>query len=389
MKILLLSQFFSTTKGGGEYVFSVIANKLAENNHKIWILTNKIYEEHYDVNKNIKVIFIPPNLKYQGGLPPSFAENFQYSINAIVKGLRIIKREKIDLIHSNNFAPALAGSILSLFTSKPHITTIHDIFTLCGKDYWKKWGKQNKISKINVILGPFFERFLLRLKHDCIHTVSQATKEDLVQFGSKKPIYVIHNTIMDSNILTSFSPNQFQFVFVGRLVFYKNLELAINAINIAKKNEPKLKLIIIGDGPQRKILEKLVKKLQLENNVEFKGYLSSEEKTQLIATSNALLFPSLCEGFGLVILEAFSQNRPVLASDIRPMSDIITHEKTGYLLNPYDEKLWAEYILKLVKNPQEANIIGKNGNELLQTKYNSELMYKKIVSMYSEVLQNH
>lgn len=389
MKILLLSQFFSTTRGGGEYVFSLIAKKLAENNHKIWILTNKISGENYEENKNIEIIFIPPTLKYQGGLPPSFMENFQYSINAIVKGLKIIKNEKIDLIHSNNFAPALAGSILSLFTSRPHITTIHDVFTLCGKDYWEKWGKQNKISKINVILAPFFERLLLKLKYDSIHTVSQATKDDLVKFGSKKPIHVIHNTIMNSSPKSSYSSNQFQFVFVGRLVFYKNLELIINAINIAKKNESKLKLIIIGDGPQRKILEELVKKLELENNVEFKGYLNTEAKTQLIATSNALLFPSLCEGFGLVILEAFAQNIPVIASNLRPMSDIITHKKTGYLLDPYDEKLWAEYILKLAKNQDEAKIIGKNGNELLKTKYNSEQTYEKIMSMYSVVLKNH
>ena len=386
MKILLLSQFFSTTRGGGEYVFSLMTKKLAENDHKVWIITNRIEDENYDTHENINIIFVPPTLKYKGGLPPGFLDNLRYLIHAFSAGFKIIKKEQIDLIHSNNFAPALAGSILSYFTSMPHITTIHDIFSLCGKNYWKRWGRQNNVSKINVMFAPFFERLLVKLKQDCIHTVSEATKDDLLQFGTKKPIYVIHNALTDSGTYTIANPNKFQFVCVGRLVFYKNIEIIIKAINIARKSEPKVKLIIVGGGPQRKILEDLTKKLDLQNNIEFTGYVTVEEKTKLIGTSNALLFPTLCEGFGLVILEAFSQNRAVLVSNIRPMSDIVTDGKTGYLLDPHDENEWAKKILSLVSNPDVATVMGKKGYEVLQSKYNSDLLYQKVIKMYSDIL---
>src|SRR5690348_6938219 len=103
MNILLLTQFFSTTKGGGEYVFSVLAKSLANNDNKVWIVTNKIKNETYPSHENIKIIFVPPLLEYKGGLPPGFFDNIRYAFNAIKSSYGIIRKEKIDIIHSNNF----------------------------------------------------------------------------------------------------------------------------------------------------------------------------------------------------------------------------------------------------------------------------------------------
>lgn len=372
------------TRGGGEYVFSLIAKNLAKNKHHVSLITNRIIGEEYPTYENIKTVFVEPTLEFKGGLPPSFSDNIRYVFNTINKGMHLVKEEKIDIIHSNNFSPALAGSILSLLTSKPHITTIHDVFSLCGKNYWKMWGAQSDVSKINVLLAPIFEKLLIKLKLACIHTVSEATRDDLIRFGAKKPVYVIHNAIEETPTYQKEATNPFQFIYVGRLVFYKNLEVAIKAVGIAKKIEPKIKLVIVGGGPHKKSLLELTKSLGLESNVEFKGYVEANEKIKLVATSSALVFPSLCEGFGLVILEAFSQNKPVLVPKIRPMSDIVTHGKNGYLLDPHDENDWAEHFIKFIKNPQEAKSMGENGNNLLHTSFNEELMFQKIIKMYDE-----
>ncbi|MGI0009998.1 MAG: glycosyltransferase family 4 protein [Nitrosopumilaceae archaeon] len=386
MNILLLSQFFSITRGGGEYVLSIVAKKLAENGHKVWIITNKITDEDYKNIDNVKMVFIPPTLEYKGGLPPGFLDNMRYFFNAVVRGRKIIKKEKIDIIHSNNFAPALAGSVLSHITSKPHITAIWDIFSLCGKDYWQKWISQIGVSRIHAFLGPRFEKLILKLPHSAIHTISEASKDDLVKFGATKPIHVILPTIEKTECYTKNS-NSSQFVYVGRLVFYKNLEVIIKAIDIVKKTEPEIKLIIIGGGPHKKPLEDLTRSLGVETNVEFVGYVSAEEKMKTIANSSAMVFPSLCEGFGLVILEAFSQHKPILVSNIRPMSDIVPHGQTGYVLDPYDENIWAQHMLKIIKNPQESAEMGKKGNRLLTTYYNQESMYQKIMEMYDSCVK--
>lgn len=386
MNILLLSQFFSTTRGGGEYVFSVIAKKLAENNHRVFVITNRIEDEDYKNLKNIDVIFVPPILQYRGGLPPGFSDNIRYTLNAVRQGLKTIKKEKIDIIHSNNFAPALAGSILSSLTSKPHITTVHDVFSLCGRNYWKEWGRQSDVSRMNVLLAPFFERLMIKLCCSCIHTVSETTREDLLKFGATKPIHVIHNAIEPTPV-SNIKQNPLQFVYIGRLVFYKNLEVVIKAVEIARKEEPGIKIVIVGSGPHRKTLEEMVKKSDLEKNIEFRGYVTPEEKAKTISESSALVFPSLCEGFGLVILEAYEQKRPVLVSDIKPMSDIVSNGTTGYVLSPHDEKKWAYAMLDIAKDKTKASLYGNNGYQRLATQYNQESMYQKVAEMYKQVLQ--
>ena len=89
--------------------------------------------------------------------------------------------------------------------------------------------------RLNVMLAPFFEKLMVKLKHECVHTVSDATKEDLLKFGEKRPIRVIHNSV-DASLVLNAITNPLQFVHVGRLVFYKNLEVVIKAIGILKKS---------------------------------------------------------------------------------------------------------------------------------------------------------
>ena len=364
-----------------------MATNLANKGHKVWVITNKITDENYQLAENIKLVFVKPDLRYSGGLPTSFLDNIQYSINAIIAGLKIIKKEKIDIIHSNNFSPALAGSLLSLLTSKPHITAVWDIFSLCGKDYWNEWTKQTGISKIHGIIGPLFEKMILKLPHDAIHTISEASKDDLLKYGAKKPIHIIQPAIENIEQKNN-HVDSFQFIYIGRLVFYKNIEVIIKAVNLAKKKEPKIKLVIIGGGPHKKTLEDLVHSLSLQSNIEFKGYVTAEEKAQLISSSIALTFPSLCEGFGLVILEAFQQKKPVLVSDIRPMSDIVSHKNTGFVLDPHSEEVWAEHLLEIMHDIQLAAKMGQNGYNLLEGSYSQDNMIDKILTMYKSVLRN-
>jgi glycosyltransferase involved in cell wall biosynthesis len=389
MKILLLSQFFSDTRGGGEHLFYIMAKEFAEKNHKVWIITNRIEDEVYSSHENIRLVFVPPVLKYQGGLSPSIKDNVQYLINATKVGIQLIRENEIDIIHSNNFTPAFVGSLLSFFTSKNHITSVWDIFTLCGCDYWKRWVEQSGISKINQYIGPIFEKSVMRLKCSAFHTISDSSRDDLKKFGAKKPIYSIFPTIEEINKI-QVEQNNKQFIYLGRLVFYKNIEVLIKAVNIIKKQENDIKLILVGGGPQLKFLQDMIKKLNLQENVIMKGYVSADEKLDLISESNAMLFPSFCEGFGLVILEAFSQEKPVLVSNVRPMSDIINHKETGFVLDPNDENQWAEHILKLIKNPQESERMGKKANKIYKQKYNQELFYENLVHMYNDVLsKNH
>ena len=382
MNVLLLSQSFSSTKGGGETLFSSMAKVLADNGNKVWVITNKVKGEQYPQHDNIKLIFVPPLLEFRGGHPPTFKDNLIYVLNTIVKGLSIIKKEKIAIIHSNNFSPSLAGSILSVITSKPHILAIYDIFSL-EKNFWKEWKKQKNISKFNAFLAPIFEKLIVKLKSKAIHTISDASKDDLLEFGVKKPIYLITPTIeFNDRLVNEVVPQQF--IYIGRLIYYKNLEVVIKAIKILKKSHSKVSLIIVGGGPHRAKLERLVNDLKLEENIKFKGHLPDDEKKRLLSISQALVFPSYIEGFGLVILEAFTQQKPVLVSNVRPMSDTVENNKTGFVISTHDENEWAKVMEKIISDPQKACVMGNAGSELLEKEYNIQRMYYKVIEMYKK-----
>jgi len=386
MKILLITQFLSTTKGGGEYLFSLMANQLAKNGHKIWIITHKIENEDYtNFHKNVRIHFMSP-IKYEGGLPPSIKENISFILSAFWTGLKLVKKEKIDLIHSNNFSPAFSASLISSFTQCPHITAMWDIFSLCGKNFWSKWAKQKNVSKFHAFVGKRFEKMILKLNHKAIHTISEATKDDLLKFGAKKPIHIILPAIETLEIEKN-ELNVLQFVYIGRLVFYKNLETIIRAIAIVKNSHPDVRLVVIGGGPHQGFLENLSKQLDLEKNVIFRGFIPENEKYRILSSSLATLFPSLCEGFGLVILESFMFEKPVFVSDVRPLSDILSDKIDGFVLKSTDEKIWAENMINLINNPELAKRMGKAGKEKLLQNYSLDSMIVKIESMYHEMIK--
>jgi len=381
LNVLILTQFFSTTKGGGEYLFKIITKVLTENGHKVWVVTNNVKGETYQESENLKIITVKPTLEYKGGLPPTFLDNIRYVFNSFRIGKKIIKNENIDIVHSNNFSPALSGSMISYFTKTPHIITIFDIFSQNGKEFWQKWIKQTDVSKINAMLVPWFEKLLLKVRHDGIYTISNRSKKDIENLDPSKPIYNIPPTIKEENVLDEVK-NPLQFVCIGRLVFYKNIEVVIKAIKIVSEEFPDVKLIIIGNGPHKKSLESLIEKLELSKNIRLEGFVTSEQKKKLLSSSTAMLFPSLIEGFGLVILEAFQQKKPVLVSDIEPMSEIIEHEKTGIVINPHDEKEWAKHMINMIENPRIVLEMGEMCKKTLNEKYNQKIFYKKIFEMY-------
>src|SRR5437899_6874528 len=112
--------------------------------------------------------------------------------------------------------------------------------------------------------------------------------------------------------------------------------------------------------------------------------MSEQEKQRLLCMSQALVFPSLIEGFGLVILEAFACKKPVLVSNVRPLSDIVEDKITGFVTSPDDSGQWAKAMEQIIKDPEKAQKMGNAAREVLETKYNVQVMQNKILRMYHE-----
>lgn len=322
---------------------------------------------------------------YQGSLSVNITENMGYIIEAIIKGIFLLSRNHIDVIHSNTYAPILAGYICSTIFRKPHVITFHDVYLLGRSDFWLKWAKQDSTPRLTSLFGPIFERLSLRLPTSVIHTVSETSKKDLILSNAKAPIVVIPNTISledyNSSEVKDFHPCQA--IYIGRLVFYKNLETVIKAFRDVCNEIPEARLVIVGDGPYRTHLQCVAKDL---SNVVFVGRVSNEEKVKLLKESSFLVFPSLVEGFGIVILEAFSCQKPVLVSNTMPLPEIVDDGLDGFTIPPFESTAWAYKMLRLFTNPAQACEMGLKGYEKLAKRYTIERVVDKLEELYRLVI---
>ncbi len=236
--------------------------------------------------------------------------------------------------------------ILPLYTPKKTILTVHDLAFMYPelrpaydfKNYTLlKWSTARAVQKATKLIVP-----------------SQATKADLIKFFNcpEKKIEVIYHGGPDltgdkNPLLLKWSESQknthlqrlgiadgdLTMLYVGRIEFKKNLVRVVEAFKRFLQEFPGWKLVLAGKNGQgaEAVLAK-VEEVGLQDSVKFTGYVTEDEKNFLLQKCRLLVFPTLCEGFGLPILEAFAFRRPVLTSNLTAMPEIAG--KAAYLVNP-------------------------------------------------------
>ena len=396
---MILTHFFDPTRGGGEAMFYQLVDQLSKKGHKIFIVRHKM--RSLDLSRNnldalsssdnivnsIVLYEVNPAIECKGGYPAGILRNILYVLNAIRVGLRIIKMNQVDIIHCNDYSPIFAGWFLSKLMGIPLLVTIHHVASLYGYDFWKRWMEQfGKLSKIKALIGHVSELLTIKLSKN-IHTVSEASMRALLSFNPKCRVYVIPNALNLEHYKLA-PENKIEYgnfmVFIGRLVYYKHLEVVIEALRILR-DKCNVKLVVLGDGPMRRYWESLVEHYNLKDFVEFKGYVSHEEKLYYLSRCRALVLPSTFEGFGMVILEAWALRKPVIVTDVEPLNKIVTHGLDGYVVKNRPE-IWAEHIRLLMTNEELSRQMGNNGYRKLITKYNVVKQVNELERLYMELV---
>lgn len=404
MNILFFTQmFYPSLFGGGEYVFFLLGKELVKRGHSAHVIAQRLPgTTEFEQVEGINIHRVSSEITYLGTLPPTVGTNLRYLASAVKKGRSIIKENRntirgIDVIHSNTYVPALSGYLCSKLYGLPHVITFHQVYQAKDKKFWKDWYASQHINIPFYIpsLSRTVEKILLRLNPAALHTVSEISKEDLLNFGAKAgKIIVIPNGLETSSYqqystaggsyLTSIEPNA---VWVGRLVFYKNVRTVIRAFRKVITVVPNAKLIIIGEGPSKEDL--LKEAAPIKENVIFTQRVPHDEKVKTIAESSFMVFPSINEGFGIAIIEAFACKKPVLASDIRPMSDIVRDNYSGFLIPPLDEEEWANKMIYLFSNIEQQKRMGENAYREFQSKYQIEAIITAFEKLYESIVNYH
>ncbi len=190
---------------------------------------------------------------------------------------------------------------------------------------------------------------------------SKSVKEDLKSIGIPSyNISVFSLGIDHSRYVVGKKSQTPLFVFIARLVRMKRADLCIKAIKIAHKKYPEVKLAIVGYGPQKNDIKKLIKKYGLQKNVFLVNknnlYFDKNEKdvkVKLLQQAWALLLPSVKEGWGMVVTEAAACGTPSIVTDVSGLRDSVVNQKTGLVIssNPKPDEL-SKKIFEMIENQQ-------------------------------------
>ena len=150
---------------------------------------------------------------------------------------------------------------------------------------------------------------------------------------------------------------------LGRLVYEKGFHVAVEAFSLIRKAFPAARLTIAGDGPARQDLEAQARRLGIEQAVRFTGWVSPDDVPETINRASVVLMPSREESFGLVALESGLMGRPVIASRVGGLPEVVQHGETGLTVPRDDPEALAAAAVRLLRKPDRARRFGEAARE--------------------------
>ena len=367
MKIVIVCY---PTFGGSGVLATELGMKLSEKGHQVHFIAYKKPVRLKNLNQNL--------FFHKVNVPDYPLFNFQpYELALSTKLVEVIKAYNIELMHvhyaiPHAYAAYMAKKMLDdqdLYV--PIVTTLHGTdITLVGNHPFYKTAVNFSINK-----------------SDIVTCVSKSLKEDTIEyFDITKKIEVIPNFIDISKYKIQqdicikenlHSKNEIIISHVSNFRPVKNIKNVILIFNNIQNKIPS-KLLMIGEGPDKLMAEKLCKDLSIEDKVQFLGNSNNVEKN--LCHSDLFLLPSKTESFGLAALEAMASKVAIISSNAGGLPEINLHEKTGYLTEPDDVEKMSDYSISLLSNQNKLNEF-KNRGFIRAEKFD----INKIVPMYEKV----
>jgi glycosyltransferase involved in cell wall biosynthesis len=182
----------------------------------------------------------------------------------------------------------------------------------------------------------------------------------------------------------------FELLFVGRLVERKGVHLLLDALaSLPAERRPVLH--VVGDGPERGRLEARARELSLGGGAVFHGFVAQDELQRRLVTCDAFVLPAVVdakgdtEGLGVVLLEAMSYARPVIASAAGGIVDIVEDGRNGFLVPPGDAAALAGAIGRMMEDPARARALGLQGRDDAATRFSWDAIADRLAEIYRSV----
>ena len=179
------------------------------------------------------------------------------------------------------------------------------------------------------------------------------------------------------------------FVCVGRLTPQKGQLILLESIKLLKDEGFTVKLILCGDGEMRGIVESTIRELELEELVTITGWISSREVHEHLDSCSAMILPSFAEGLPVGIMEALARNRPVVATYVAGITELIENRKNGWLVPMANSEALTDALREVINTPVEKLFdMGSVGMERVKMLHSIETEVNKLENLFIKIQDN-
>jgi glycosyltransferase involved in cell wall biosynthesis len=299
--------------------------------------------------------------------------------------VRLVRRVRPHIVHANSTKAGFIGRLAAKLAGVPVVLfTAHGFFL-----YEPFWGRAKRL------LYAVLERAGGRLC-DLVIAVSEADRQRMIEYEilPAEKLVVVHNgldadacTMEGSAARTDRSLLPFHGKIVGTVAhFYpiKGLQFVIRAAALVGQGYPETGFVIVGDGEQRLELEHLVKRLGLDSHVAFLG--QRDDVSEILPLFDVFVLPSVKEGLPFALLEAMAAARPIVASAVGGIPEVITDGETGLLVPPRDPEALAKAISTMLTDRGKAQQMGLAARERVLASFTVTRMLEQTEQLYWQLL---
>ncbi len=389
MRVLMLSWEYPPKSVGGlaQHVYD-LTGALAESGVDVHLITSgdKSAPSYERVN-GVNVYRVEP---YRVSSPDFVTWVAQFNVALLEKAMPLLNEVGgFHVVHAHDWLVAYAARAIKHAGRLPLVVTIHA--TEYGRNYGLHNDVQRHISDIEwwltyeawrvICCSRYMEgevKHVFQLPHDKVAVIPNGVNAAGFQKGSDEEIRS-HYAAPDEKVI----------FYVGRLVKEKGVQVLLDAAPEVLARYPQTKFIIAGKGPCLGALKRQAETLGIANRVYFTGYINDYVRNSLYSWSDAAVFPSLYEPFGIVALEAMAARTPVIVSDCGGISEIVSHGVNGLKAATGNSHSLAQNILAVLKQPELGEYLKENAYSMVLDEFNWRHIARQTVAVYKEVLDAH
>ena len=287
----------------------------------------------------------------------------------------ILQAQHIQLLHLHYFADYFFYFYLLSKTLKfKYVITLH------GSDVRFDLAKSRILRSVARPIFNSAEQIIL---------VSEALKNDFLSLFPKyenKTQVIRNGACLSKDNSKNEEPAQKYILCSGNLYPVKGHDILIRAFKIFQQQFPDYHLYLAGDGPCLQELEQLAFQLQIKEKVHFLGNQSADQIGRLLSQCQFYVQPSRNEGYPLAVIEAMLAQKPIIATAVGGLPEMIEHDVNGFLVEPARPKALAQTMSWLAKNKSYGMMVAGNARELAQKKYTVANSGEKYIHEYEKIL---